>query len=85
MSTRVHKAWASVTPGEDIAVVTLQYTGTGKIDTLIRNCMKAINSSAGVAVRHYTRCEFIEWGKTAWAHETGADYHQVTATYKMER
>lgn len=81
MATRVSKAWATVSAGRDEIVITLQYTGEGKIDTLIRNAIKAINQSAGVAVRHYKSVSFKEWGKTIWAHESGQTYNQTTVTY----
>jgi len=85
MATRTVKAWASVDPSKDEVLVTIQYTGEGKINTLVNSALKAINQSAGVAVRHYRKAAFMEWGKTLWAHETGAPYNTVTATYKMSR
>lgn len=85
MNTIIKKAWASVHPDSDKVTVTLQYTGNGNIDTLVRNSLKAINQSAGVAVRRYRVAKFQSWGATDWAYNTGADYHQVTAIYEMER
>ena len=85
MATRVLKSWATVAADRDEIIVTLQYTGEGKIDTLVRNAMKAINQSAGVAVRRYSSVTFKEWSKTVWAHESGAAYNQVTCTYEAKK
>lgn len=83
MATKTIRAWAAVLDNSNDVLVTIEYTGEGKITTLTSAAIRAINQSAGVAIRKYTTASFKAWGKTDWSHETGQPFHRCTVTYSM--